>query len=94
MTKQNRIGLIVSAAVLGTVVTSSAMAAPQQYCKDYAALAVVQSTTMEGQNRACAGLRWHNWYDGHYQWCSGVSEDSALAEFLVRQNTIWRNGPC
>ena len=36
MTKQNRIGLIVSAAVLGTVVASSAMAAPQQYCQNYA----------------------------------------------------------
>lgn len=94
MTKQNRIGLIVSAAVLGTVVASSAMAAPQQYCKDYATLAVVQSTTMQGQNKVCTGFRWHNWYDGHYQWCSGVSEDSALTEFLVRQNTIWRNGPC
>ena len=94
MTKQNRIGLIVSAAVLGTVVASSAMAAPQRYCQNYAGLAVVQSTAMQGQNRGCSGFRWHNWYDGHYKWCRGVSQESALAEFLVRQHAIGGNGPC
>jgi hypothetical protein len=94
MTKQNRIGLIVTAAVLGTVVTTSAMAAPQQYCQNYAALAVVQSSAMQGQNLGCTGFRWHNWYEGHYQWCSNVSETSAFVELLVRQNAIGANGPC
>jgi hypothetical protein len=94
MTKLNRIGLISMAALMGATVATAAMAAPVQYCKNYAGLAVVQSTTMQGQNRGCTGFRWHNWYDGHYKWCRDVPKDSALAEFLVRQHAIANNGPC
>jgi hypothetical protein len=97
MTKLNRIALIVlisAAAVMGAAVTTGAMAAPKQLCKDYARSVVQQSTKMQALNRGCTGFRWHNWYDGHYGWCRKASKDAAFHEYLVRRNTIVNNGPC
>jgi len=94
MIKQNRVALIVAAAVLTTVSVSSAMAAPKEFCRSYASKAVGQSNVIQAQNRGCTGFRWHNWYDGHYQWCRNVSKESAWSEYRVRRRAIVANGPC
>ncbi|WP_069442292.1 hypothetical protein [Methyloceanibacter superfactus] len=94
MMKQNRVVLIVIAAALGLAMAPSAMAAPKDFCKNYARKAVGQSNAMQAQGRGCTGFRWHNWYDGHYQWCRDVSKDSAWSEYRVRRNAIFNNGPC
>ena len=94
MTKLNRIVLISVVALLGAAVTTGAMAAPNQLCKDYARTAVQQSTKMQVLNRGCSGFRWHNWYDGHYSWCRKTSKEAAFQEYRVRRNTIVNNGPC
>ena len=93
MTKLNRIGLITTAAVLGTVVASSAMAAPKPLCRTYAQVAVNQFQTMQTLNLGCTGYRWHNWYDGHYQWCRSTSKVSAQSETFVRKRAIF-GGQC
>jgi hypothetical protein len=68
MFEENRIALIV-AAVLGIAVAPSARAAPKDFCKLYAKVAVNQSNSMNALHLGCfGGFRWHNWYDGHYQW--------------------------
>lgn len=94
MTRLSRTILISVAAVIGAAFATSAMAASKADCREYAQHAVVQSNTMQAQNRGCTGWRWHNWYDGHYRWCRSVSIDSARAEYFVRRNTIMNNGPC
>ena len=93
MTKQNRIGLCVTAAILGTAVASSAMAAPKPFCQNYAQVAVTQYQSMLRVNLGCTGPRWHNWYDGHYQWCRSTSKASAQSETFVRKRTIF-SGQC
>jgi hypothetical protein len=94
MMKQNRIALIVIAAALGMAIAPAAMAAPKDFCKNYARLAVGQATAMQAQNRGCTGFRWHNWYDGHYQWCRNASKESAWIESRVRRHAIFNKGPC
>jgi hypothetical protein len=94
MTNLNRMILIFFAALMGTVVTSSAFAAGQADCRLYAQQAVLQYNKMQARNLGCTGWRWHNWYDGHYRWCRDVSKDSARAEYFVRQNTVMGNGAC
>ncbi len=94
MMKQNRIALIVIAAALGMAIAPAAMAAPKDFCKNYARLAVGQATAMQAQNRGCTGFRWHNWYDGHYQWCRNASKELAWIESRVRRHAIFNNGPC
>jgi hypothetical protein len=88
MSKQNRTGLIVMAAVLGIVVAPSAMAAPKDFCKLYAKVAINQSNKANALQLGCFGFRWHNWYDGHYQWCRSASLDSARSEALVRHRAL------
>jgi len=88
MSKQNRTGLIVMAAALGIVVARSAMAAPKPFCQTYAKLAVSQNNSMQALNLGCSGFRWHNWYDGHYQWCRSSAKVSAQSEALVRHRAL------
>ena len=73
MTKLNRIGLIAVATLMGIGVTTTAMAASKADCRVYAKLAVDQYAGMQARNLGCTGFRWHNWYDGHYQWCRSAS---------------------
>ena len=87
MFERNRIALIV-AAVLGIAVAPSAMAAPKDFCKLYANVAVNQSNSMNAAHLGCFGFRWHNWYDGHYQWCRSTSIESARSEALVRHRAM------
>jgi hypothetical protein len=90
-TTKNRTALVVSTAV--GLVAPSAMAAPKPFCQTYAQVAVNQSNAMQAQNRGCMGFRWHNWYDGHYQWCRSSSKASAKSETLVRKRALF-GGPC
>jgi hypothetical protein len=89
MTKLNRTILISAAALTGAALTTAAMAAPKQFCQDYARIAVSQAQLAENQNLACTGFRWHNWYDGHYQWCRSTSKASAQAETVVRKRALF-----
>ncbi len=93
MCKQNRTGLMVITAVLGIAAAPSAMAAPKDFCQLYAKVAVTQSNSMNAQHLGCFGFRWHNWYDGHYQWCRSASKASAQSEALVRQRALF-GGQC
>jgi hypothetical protein len=93
MTKLNRTVLITVAAVAGLAATGSALGAPQQFCQAYAQTAVNQYNAMAAQNIGCAGFRWHNWYDGHYQWCRSTSKVSAQSEALTRKRTLF-GGAC
>ena len=60
---------------------------------NYAQTAVNQTNRMHAQNLGCGGFRWHNWYDGHYQWCRSVSKASAQSETVVRKRAMF-GGPC
>ena len=91
MTKQMRTGLIVVAATLGTVVASSAIAAPKQFCRTYAQTAVNSFNQMRTLQLACTGPRWHDWYDGHYRWCRSTSKESAASETLARKRAMFSN---
>jgi hypothetical protein len=93
MTKLNRIVLISVAALMGATVTTTAMAASKADCRVYANLAVTQYVRMQNGNLGCAGFRWHNWYDGHYNWCRSTSKASMRSEALVRAQTLF-NGQC
>jgi len=93
MTKLNRIGLIAVATVMGLGVTTTAMAASKADCRAYANLAVTQYGRMQALNLGCTGFRWHNWYDGHYQWCRSTSKASARSEAIVRQRALF-TGQC
>jgi len=93
MTKLNRIGLIAVAALMGIGVTTTAMAASKADCRVYAKLAVDQYARMQTLNLGCTGFRWHNWYDGHYQWCRSASKAAARSEAVVRQRALF-NGQC
>ena len=93
MLKQNRIALIAAGAAFGTAIAPSAMAAPKDFCRTYAKVAVSQSNQAQAQNLGCTGFRWHNWYDGHYQWCRSTSKASAQAETFVRKRALF-GGQC
>ena len=88
MSKHNRTATIVMAALLGTAFATSAMAAPKDFCQLYAKVAVNQSNSMNALHLGCFGFRWHNWYDGHYQWCRSASKELARSEALVRQRAL------
>ena len=94
ITKLNRTILISVAAVMGAAFTTSAMAAPKDFCRTYAKVAVSQSNMAQNQNLGCAGFRWHNWYDGHYQWCPSTSKAAATSETIVRKRALFGNGGC
>lgn len=91
MFANTRIALIV--ALLGIAVAPSAMAAPKDFCKLYAKVAINQSNKASALQLGCFGFRWHNWYDGHYQWCRSASLDSARAEALIRHRAF-AGGQC
>lgn len=93
MMKLNRIGLIAVAAVMGLGLTTTAMAASKADCRVYANLAVDQYARMQALNLGCTGFRWHNWYDGHYQWCRSASKAAARSEAIVRQRALF-TGQC
>ncbi len=93
MTTSTKIGLFAAAAAMGSIATTVAIAAPQDYCRTYAQAAVVQYNAMEAQNIGCTGFRWHNWYDGHYQWCRSTSKASAQSEVITRKRTLF-GGAC
>ena len=93
MSKQIRSALTVVATGVGIAVATSAMAAPKDFCQLYAKVAVTQSNSMQAQHLGCFGFRWHNWYDGHYQWCRSTSKESARSEALVRQRALF-GGQC
>ncbi len=93
MTKLNRTILISVAAVMGAAFTSTAMAAPTQFCRNYANIAVNQAHQAQNLGLACTGFRWHNWYDGHYEWCRSTSKGAAQSETFVRKRALF-GGPC
>ncbi|HUT47695.1 MAG TPA: hypothetical protein VM325_00010 [Alphaproteobacteria bacterium] len=93
MTKLNRTILISVAALMGAAFTSAAMAAPAQFCQTYARIAVNQATQAQNLNLSCSGFRWHNWYDGHYQWCRSTSKASAQSETFMRKRALF-GGAC
>ncbi|HEX2448830.1 MAG TPA: hypothetical protein VHK26_11705 [Methyloceanibacter sp.] len=93
MFAKSRVGLITAAAMLGIVVAPSAMAAPKEFCKLYATVAVNQSNSANALHLGCFGFRWHNWFDGHYQWCRSTSVEAARSEALVRHRTL-AGGQC
>ena len=82
-------------AVLSTIgIATIANAAPKPLCQQYAQSATIQFNRMQQLNLGCSGFRWHNWYDGHYQWCRKVSLSQARAEAVVRDRTINFGGSC
>jgi hypothetical protein len=89
----NRIGVTAAIAIVGGAVTTTALAAPKEYCQAYAQAAVNQYTAMDAQNIGCTGFRWHNWYDGHYQWCRSTSKAAAMSEAITRKRTLF-GGAC
>lgn len=93
MTKLNRTILISVAAVMGAAFTSTAMAAPTQFCRNYANTAVNQAHQAQNLGLACTGFRWHNWYDGHYEWCRSTSKGAAQSETFVRKRALF-GGSC
>jgi hypothetical protein len=93
MMKPNRIGLIAVAALMGIGVTTTAIAASKADCRVYAKLAADQYARLQALNLECTGFRWHNWYDGHYQWCRSASKAAARSEAIVRQRALF-NGQC
>lgn len=93
MTKLNRTILISVAAVMGAAFTSTAMAAPTQFCRNYANIAVNQAHQAQKLGLACTGFRWHNWYDGHYEWCRSTSKGAPQAETFVRKRALF-GGSC
>lgn len=94
MTKLNRMILISAAALTGAAFTTAAVAAPKQFCQDYARIAVHQAERAQNQNLGCSGFRWHNWYDGHYEWCRSTSKAAATSETIVRKRALFGNGSC
>ncbi len=76
------------------IAATGAMAAPKPFCQNYATAAVIQFNRMQQLNLGCTGFRWHNWHDGHYQWCRRVSEQSARSEARTRARAINGNGAC
>ena len=93
MTTRMKMFLIGALALINVVaIAASAMAANAPFCQAYAGIAVVQYQQMLNGNRQCNGFRWHNWYDGHFSWCSKVSEGSANAETLIRHNALLGGG--
>lgn len=94
MTKLNRMILISAAALTGAAFTTAAVAAPKPFCQDYARIAVHQAERAQNQNLGCSGFRWHNWYDGHYQWCRSTSKATATSETIVRKRALFGNGSC
>ncbi len=93
MIKKNQVALAI-VAILGMAIAPSAMAAPKDFCRTYAKVAVNQSNQAQAQNLGCTGFRWHNWYDGHYQWCRDVSKAAATSEMIVRKRALFGNGAC
>ena len=91
MTKLNRIVLISTAVLLGTAVSTAASAAPKQFCKTYAQLAVNSYNQMRTLQLGCTGPRWHDWYDGHYRWCRSTSKEAAQSETFVRKRAMFAN---
>ena len=93
MTKQSRIGLIISALAFTAAAAQTAMAAPVPICENYAQLAVDQYSRMQDLNLGCQGFRWHAWYHGHYAWCRDVPVKSAQSELFARKRTLF-SGQC
>jgi hypothetical protein len=78
---------------MGAAVTSSAMAAPEPFCQNYARIAVSQANQAQNLGLSCTGFRWHNWYDGHYQWCRSTSKAAAQSEMIVPKRALF-GGSC
>ena len=57
MIKQNQVALVVVAGILGMAIASIAMAAPKDFCRTYAKVAVNQSNQAQAQNLGCTGFR-------------------------------------
>jgi hypothetical protein len=71
---------------------SSAQAADDAFCKDYARAAVNQYRSAASHDRCevyrrDAG-RWQKDWRAHYDWCRGVNRDTAWAERNARKRTL------
>jgi hypothetical protein len=71
---------------------SSAQAADDAFCKDYARAAVNQNRSAASHARCEAfrrdGNRWHADWRAHYDWCRGVNRDKAWAERNARKRAL------
>jgi hypothetical protein len=88
--------LLFSAVAVAILVSSdaisSAQAADDTFCKDYARAAVNQYRTAASHDR-CAGhlrdeARWQANWRAHYDWCRGVRRDEAWVERNARKHAI------
>lgn len=81
------IGILASAGAI-----SSAQAADDAFCKDYARVAVNQYRSAASHDRCevhrrDAG-RWHADWRAHYDWCRGAKRDTAWAERNARKRAL------
>ena len=81
------------AVIAGCIGISSAEAADEGYCKEYASTAVSQVKTAE-RHRRCEGYlrddpnRWNsNWRD-HYNWCRDNRRDDVRGERVKRERIL------
>ena len=95
MNKIAKLAAIGGIAMLSTMATAAVVnAAPKLQCQQYASDATWQFSRMQQLGLGCSGWRWHNWYDGHYQWCRKVPLHKARAESGMRNRTINAGGSC
>jgi hypothetical protein len=80
----------ITAALLFGLPMTSAHAADDHDCREYATAAVRQVHQMH-EIRACnrgQGTRWSDDWNVHYQWCRGVSFEAIGAERDARTNWL------
>lgn len=86
-----KLALVAAAAALQIgLVTSTALAADDHDCREYAVAAIRQVHEMH-EFRACdrgQGARWSDDWNVHYQWCRGASFQAIGAERDARTNWL------
>ncbi len=73
-------------AIVGATLPEAASAQSKvAFCNEYADQAVAQQRRNLDLRCGYQGLRWHEWWDGHFGWCKDwVSEATAEEELELR----------
>jgi len=83
--------LVITAAALLLAGVTTAQAAGEKVCEDYAHAAIVQVRAGMSQPRCEGGMRGTRWspeWRVHYDWCRGVSYQDIGAERDARTNHL------
>ena len=81
--------------ILSVITPLGALAAPPGFCDGYARSAVNQIADRRSHPRECGyanpnDARWHGGFDRHYNWCLGVSRETADGERFARREHLER----